>query len=154
MTGLTENRPLLWSLICTFILTFMFASESVPSLNKYFQLIPFPEESFRDFILVILMIDVVGSLLFDRLMKFIFAPQILVASLKGTTFRDVFGVLRTFGVIAWIMYSMLGSNEVWDEMMRMEEELALNATGNATETLAENATEVLETVAGAVYDEF
>jgi len=37
MNGLTENRPLLWSLLATFILTFMFASESIPSLNKYFQ---------------------------------------------------------------------------------------------------------------------
>merc|ERR1712153_227996 len=105
MTGLTENRPLLWSLICTFILTFMFASESIPSLNKYFQLVPFPEDSFRDFILLILMFDVAGSLIFDRLMKFIFAPQILFASLKGTTFWDVFGVARTVAVIFWIMYS-------------------------------------------------
>merc|ERR1712232_53598 len=72
MTGLTENRPLLWSLICTFILTFMFASETVPSLNKYFQLVPFPDEEFRDYILKLLAIDVVGSFLFDRLMKFIF----------------------------------------------------------------------------------
>ena len=49
---------------------------------------------------------------------------------------------------------MLGSNDLWDEMMRMEAELALNATENATESLAENATEILETVAEAVYDEF
>merc|ERR1712194_77763 len=79
MTGLTENRPLLWSLICTFILTFMFA------------------------------------------------PQILFASLKGTTFWDVFGVARTVAVIFWIMYSLLGNDETWEEMMRMDA-LALNAT--------------------------
>lgn len=153
MTGLTENRPLLWSLICTFILTFMFASESVPSLNKYFQLVPFPEDSFRDFILLILMFDVVGSLIFDRLMKFIFAPQILFASLKGTTFWDVFGVARTVAVIFWIMYSLLGNDETWEEMMRMDA-LALNATENATEIIVENVTEAVETVMEAVYDEF
>merc|ERR1719162_1902509 len=83
MTGLTENRPLLWSLVCTFILTFMFASESLPGLNKYFQLVPFPEEDFRDFILKLLMVDVVASFSFDRLMKFIFSPEILYASVKG-----------------------------------------------------------------------
>merc|ERR1712137_1197249 len=49
MTGLTENRPLLYSLIATFILTFMFASETVPSLNKYMQLVPFPSDDFRNF---------------------------------------------------------------------------------------------------------
>merc|ERR1712127_224366 len=88
MTGLTENRPLLWSLIATFILTFMFASESVPSLNKYFQLVPFPNEDFRDYILKLLAADVIFTFLIDRLMKLIFAPQILYASVKGTTMKD------------------------------------------------------------------
>merc|ERR1712232_1068955 len=35
MTGLSENRPLLWSLLATFVLTFMFASETLPGLNRY-----------------------------------------------------------------------------------------------------------------------
>merc|ERR1712228_787482 len=50
MTGVTDNTPLLWSLIATFMLTFMFASETVPGLNRYFQLVPFPDDEFRDFI--------------------------------------------------------------------------------------------------------
>lgn len=155
MTGLTENRPLLWSLVCTFILTFMFASESVPGLNKYFQLVPFPEDSFRDFVLKLLMFDVVGSFLFDRLMKFIFAPHILAASVKGTTFKDVFGLARTVGVIFFLMYSFLGNEEQWEELMMQEgrlEELGLNASNitNATETLFDDVKEVVETV----YDEF
>merc|ERR1712194_497614 len=70
MTGLTENRPLLWSLAATFILTFMFASETVPGLNKYFQLVPFPDEAFRDLLLRLLMADVGASFMLDRLMKF------------------------------------------------------------------------------------
>jgi len=156
MTGLTENRPLLWSLVCTFILTFMFASESVPSLNKYFQLVPFPEDSFRDFVLKLLMFDVAGSFLFDRLMKFIFAPQILFASLKGTTIKDVFGLAKTVGIIFFLMFSMLGNPDTWEELMRQDgrlEDLGLNATENITdaaESLVENVTEVVETI----YDEF
>jgi len=156
MTGLTENRPLLWSLVCTFILTFMFASESLPGLNKYFQLVPFPEDSFRDFVLQLLMFDVAGSFLFDRLMKFIFAPQILFASLKGTTIKDVFGLARTVGVIFFIMYNLLGNEETWEELMLNEgrfEELGLNATENitnATENHVENLTEVVENI----FDEF
>merc|ERR1719253_426053 len=96
MSGLTENRPLLWSLLAAFILTFMFASESVPSLNKYFQLVAFPDEAFRDFILKILVTDVITCFCFDRLMKLIFCPKILFASLEGTTIKDVFSVGKTF----------------------------------------------------------
>ena len=161
MTGLTENRPLLWSLLATFILTFMFASESVPTLNKYFQLVPFPDEGFRDWILKILFVDVVGSFLLDRLLKFIFCPQILWASLKGTTLRDIFGLLRTFVVIAFLMYQFLGNEDQLEEMMMREgrfEELGINVTDmnitNYTNTTAgsviENMTAAAEAVASIV----
>jgi cation-transporting ATPase 13A1 len=120
MTGLTENRPLLWSLV------------------------PFPTDSFRDFILQLLMFDVAGSFFFDRLMKFVFAPQILFASMKGTTIKDVFGLARTVGVIFFIMYSLLGNDEQWKELMLEEgrfDELGLNATENIT-----NVTEIIDNV--------
>ena len=147
MTGLTENRPLLWSLVCTFILTFMFASESVPGLNKYFQLVPFPDEAFRDFILKILMIDVSATFFLDRFMKFLFCPEILWASVKGTTMKDVFGLARTVGVIFFLMYSFLGNDDQWEELMMQEgrlEELGLNATENmtnVTDTIIDEAAE-------------
>ena len=130
MTGLTENRPLLWSLIATFILTFMFASESVPSLNKYFQLVPFPGEDFRDFILKLLAADVFFTFAVDRLMKLIFAPQILFASVKGTTMKDVFGLVKTIVMILFIMQMFLGNDEQWEEMMREEERQAQLLNGN------------------------
>lgn len=136
MTGLTENRPLLWSLLSTFILTFMFASESIPGLNKYFQLVPFPDEVFRSYILKLLVADVIGAFAFDRLMKFIFAPKILFASFKGTTLSDVFGLIRTVVVIFIVMYMILGNSETWEEMLR--EEGRLDGESNLT-----NATEVL-----------
>lgn len=148
MTGLTENRPLLWSLVATFILTFMFASESLPGLNKYFQLVPFPDEGFRDFLLKLLMLDVGASLFFDRLMKLVFCPDILYASLKGTSLKDVLGLSRTIGVIFFIMYVFLGNDAQWEEMMLQEgrlEEPGLNATDNVT-----NATEILGNVAACI----
>jgi len=161
MTGLTENRPLLWSLVCTFILTFMFASESVPGLNRYFQLVPFPDDQFRDFVLKILMIDVGASFMFDRFMKFLFCPNILWASVRGTTIWDIFGLARTIGVIAFLMYSALGNDETWDELMRLEEELARNATENATEAIGEVAecvgeacSAILNATVGDGHDEF
>lgn len=149
MTGLTENRPLLWSLVATFILTFMFASESLPGLNKYFQLVPFPDEDFRDFILKILAIDVFSTLILDRLMKFIFCPQILFASVKGTTLKDVLGLSRTIAVIGTLMFMFLGNDDQWEELLREEGRLdELNGT-DLNET-ASNVTEVVvETVKAA-----
>ncbi|KAL3924764.1 MAG: hypothetical protein SGILL_000846 [Bacillariaceae sp.] len=167
MTGLTENRPLLWSLVCTFILTFMFASESVPSLNRYFQLVPFPDETFRDFILKLLVGDVCATFLWDRFMKFLFCPNILFASLKGTTVSDVLGLGRTIGVIFFVMYTFLGNEDTWDELMLQEgrlEELGINGTNitnatdvldNVTECVGEGCATVLnESLAAAAHDEF
>uniref|UniRef100_A0A7R9ZKV5 Uncharacterized protein n=1 Tax=Craspedostauros australis TaxID=1486917 RepID=A0A7R9ZKV5_9STRA len=148
MTGLTENRPLLWSLVCTFILTFMFASETVPGLNKYFQLVPFPDEEFRDFLLKLLAFDVFATFSLDRLMKFLFCPHILFASMKGTTMKDVFSLARTFAVIAFLMYNFLGNDEAWEELIRMEEELAMNLT-NATEGVSDALDDVVECIGDA-----
>ncbi len=152
MTGLTENRPLLWSLLATFILTFMFASESVPGLNKYFQLVPFPDDRFRDYILLLLAADVVMTFIVDRLLKFIFAPQILFASMKGTTMKDVFGVLKTILSIMLLMWVFLGNDETWEEML-LEMEAAedgdqLGDLMNTSDTLPTAIEDVLPSLGG------
>lgn len=148
MTGLTENRPLLWSLLATFILTFMFASESVPGLNKYFQLVPFPDEDFRNFIIKILVGDVTVCFLFDRAMKLIFCPKILKASVEGTTMKDVLGVLQTVVIIGMIMNMFLGDSDQWEEMLEMEAKLAEEAL-NSTDAEASG-----EGILSAVQDSF
>ena len=153
MTGLTENRPLLWSLLATFILTFMFAGESVPGLNKYFQLVPFPDDIFRDFILRILVIDVVASFVLDRAMKFIFCPKILFASVEGTTLTDVMKLGRTVAVIGFLMYTFLGNDEQWEELLREEARLAeLAANETAGNTTAEAIAVAAEACVGAACD--
>ena len=134
MTGLTENRPLLWSLLASFMMTFMFASESVPGLNKYFQLVPFPDDGFRNFIIKILAGDVTICFLFDRAMKLLFCPQILKASVEGTTWKDVWGVVKTIAILGFLMNMLVGSNEHWEELLEEEARLAedaLNATAEA-----------------------
>jgi manganese-transporting P-type ATPase len=123
MTGLSENRPLLWSLLGTFILTFMFASETVPGLNRYFQLVPFPDEKFRDFLLLLLVMDLVATMAFDRLMQFFFCREILAASVKDMSWKDVFGILRTFVVIAVLMSVFIGNEEAWDQLLEMQNNL-------------------------------
>jgi manganese-transporting P-type ATPase len=134
MTGMTENSPLLWSLAGTFILVFMFASESVPQMNRYFQLVAFPDESFRNFILAILVLDLVGSFVFDRLMKFIFAREILLESVKGTTSKDVYVFGRTFLFVGFLMYYFIGNEDAWTEIIAREEAMlhGLNSTSNET----------------------
>jgi cation-transporting ATPase 13A1 len=135
MTGLSENRPLLWSLAATFVLTFMFASETVPGLNRYFQLVPFPSEGFRDFILLLLAADVVLTFALDRLMQFIFCRDILKASVQGTTLSDVFGIVRTFVVIAMLMKVFIGNSETWDHILEMEMNLTANVTAASEDAI-------------------
>ena len=140
MTGMTDNSPLLWSLAGTFVLVFMFASESVPQMNRYFQLVPFPDESFRNFILTILVLDLVGTYIFDRLMRLIFAREILIESMKGTTSKDIYVFVRTFAFVGFLMHYFMGKEETWTELMAMEEAhlKALNGTEddiNATDCI-------------------
>ena len=149
MTGLTENRPLLWSLLATFILTFMFASESVPGLNKYFQLVPFPHESFRDYILKLLAADVFLTFMVDRFLKLLFAPQILFASMKGTTTKDFFQLVKTIFSILLLMWAFLGNDETWEDLLIEEgrENELLGDTLN-TSDVAGDAAEIAPALGG------
>ena len=146
MTGVTENRPLLWSLTATFVLTFMFASESVPGLNRYFQLVPFPDEGFRNFILTILAMDLVATFLLDRLMKFIFCRDILIAGFAETSMKDVWSLLKTFAFIGFIMHAFMGNSDQWDLMLELDRNATLNMTD---ESDIDVATSVLEACVGA-----
>ena len=108
MSGLTENSPLLYSLACTFVLTFLLASETIPQLNKFLQLVPFPTPAFRSFVLTLLAADIGCSFLWDRLMTFIFAPRVLKASMEvsqcgfGLGFGMGVGLGGGLGVLGWI----------------------------------------------------
>jgi cation-transporting ATPase 13A1 len=156
MTGVTENTPLLWSLVATFILTFMFASETVPGLNRYFQLVAFPEESFRDFILLILVLDLLACFVWDRIMQFLFARDILLASFEGTSFKDVMKLGRTFAIVGFLMYSFLGSSDQWDELLAMEVgENSTNATSLSDDiSLSQTVADAVNRTLDPFYEEF
>ena len=163
MTGVTENRPLLWSLAATFILTFMFASESVPGLNRYFQLVPFPDTFFRDLLLTLLVGNLVLTFAWDRLMQFLFCRDILAASVEGTSLKDVISLARTFAIIGTLMYVFMGNSEQWDELLAMEQNLTAeeNATtvgdcvGDACESINATVAKVVsETAAKVIHEEF
>lgn len=125
MTGVTENRPLLWSLVATFILTFMFASETVPGLNKYFQLVPFPNDEMRDYVLTILVMDLISTYMLDVACKFAFCRDILIESMKESlTWQQIYTFGRTFAVIFFVMYNFMGNSETWEQLELMEKEMA------------------------------
>jgi len=162
MTGLSENRPLLWSLAMTFVLTFMFASETVPGLNRYFQLVSFPDDSFRDFVLILLGMDLIATFACDRFMQFMFCRDILKASFEGMTYSDVFGIARTFVIIGVLMHIFLGNSDTWDQLLEMEMNMTLaenesDSLGGLAKTATECVGGLCETVneaANAFSDEF
>eukprot|EP00607_Mallomonas_marina_P002717 CAMPEP_0182440352 /NCGR_PEP_ID=MMETSP1167-20130531/87011_1 /TAXON_ID=2988 /ORGANISM="Mallomonas Sp, Strain CCMP3275" /LENGTH=1295 /DNA_ID=CAMNT_0024634289 /DNA_START=719 /DNA_END=4606 /DNA_ORIENTATION=- len=137
MGGLSENSPLLYSLVTTFIGTFMCASEYIPQMNKFLQLVPFPSGPFRNMLLAVLGVDVLGAFLWDRLMLGIFAFPLLKASLASTTKQDVYMMVRVV-VLVFMVVSWLGSmdyTEIAKELERQEKEAAAAAVaGRGVET--------------------
>lgn len=104
MSGLGDNSPLLYSLASTFVLTFLLASESMPQLNKFLQLVPFPTPGFRNLVLLLLAGDIACATAWDRLMTFIFAPHVLRASLEGLTGKDGVRMLKILVVITGVIW--------------------------------------------------
>ena len=124
-------------------------------MNKYFQLVPFPDEAFRDFVIKILAIDVVACMVIDRVMKLIFCPDILRASVEGTTMKDVWHIARTIAVIGILMNMFLGDSDQWEELIAEEERLLAEEARNASEALAGSINgSVAAAVGGALSDEF
>mmetsp|Transcript_272 Transcript_272/g.664 ORF Transcript_272/g.664 Transcript_272/m.664 type:complete len:1324 (+) Transcript_272:50-4021(+) len=78
--GLDENKPLLHSLGMSCIGLFVLAYELIPPLNSILELVKFPSDSFRWSMITILAFDVVGALLWDRLMHAIFARRLFIES--------------------------------------------------------------------------
>ena len=82
-------------------------------------------------------------------MKFIFARNILVASIEGTRFKDIMGLVQTAGVMGFIMYSLLGNDEQWEELMRQEALLYEGNTTNGTNVTNATLQAVVDTVSAA-----
>merc|ERR1712070_272429 len=71
-------------------------------LNEWMQLVPLPSAGFRTTVLVLLVIDVIGTFTLDRIMTFIFVPEILRYSMG--TWRDAVTILKTFSRFAFYCY--------------------------------------------------
>jgi hypothetical protein len=91
--------------------------------------------------------DLVGTFIFDRVMKFIFARDILKAAFQGTRRQDVIVLARTFAIVGFLMYQLLGADQQWEELMKMEEAMMNGA--NSTDAVL-NATDCVNGVCDAV----
>ncbi len=72
--------------------------------------------------------------------------------------KDFFNLARTVGFIFFIMYSFLGNDDTWEELMLQEgrlEELGLNATENGTDAteMIKEAAECVGEACKAVFNE-
>lgn len=54
--------------------------------------------------MLVLVLDIVAALLWDRLMLLIFAPKILRASVEGTTWKDVVNALKVMAICYGVIY--------------------------------------------------
>lgn len=82
-------------------------------LNKWLQLEPFPDNSFRNAMMVVLVLDIVAAFLWDRLMLLIFAPKILWASVEGTTWKDVVNALKVVAICYTVIYFLATVSLSW-----------------------------------------
>ena len=83
MMGAVENvpsscpsRPWWWAPSC--------ARLRSPWLNKWLQLVPMPDDDFRFKILGVLAVTVLGTIAWDQIMLFLFAPHVLFTAYRDT----------------------------------------------------------------------
>jgi hypothetical protein len=73
-----ENVAMLGSLLACGGMLFAGASERWPALNGTLKLVALPDEQFRAHLLMLLVVSVFGTLLWDRLVTLVFAPRIVI----------------------------------------------------------------------------
>mmetsp|Transcript_6291 Transcript_6291/g.9492 ORF Transcript_6291/g.9492 Transcript_6291/m.9492 type:complete len:1517 (+) Transcript_6291:72-4622(+) len=133
MGGLVQNTPLLWSLVITFVGTFLLASESIPQLNSGLQLEPFPSVAFRNMVLLCLAVDVAGAFLWDRFLLGLLAFPVLKASLENTTRKEIMSIMRVVAIVCAALYYLASQDytELLEEMERQEAAAKLAEGGSA-----------------------
>lgn len=112
MKGILENQPLFLSLILCTALVAICAWGAIPQLNTLLNLEVLPEE-LRPTVMIVLFVSLIGSLLWDRLMVFIFARHIHDAQLeevKATTLADFVPLLKTVGYTGGGLLVLLTGN--------------------------------------------
>ena len=101
---------------------FVCAMDILPFFNKWLQIVPFPNEQHRSTIFSILIFNVFGTFLWDRIMVGVFAPKLLIASFKDFNRNDYWKLFKSVAIVALILYWVLDEN-VFLEIERQQAEL-------------------------------
>ncbi|XP_037079759.1 LOW QUALITY PROTEIN: manganese-transporting ATPase 13A1-like [Pollicipes pollicipes] len=81
MESLSENRPLLYSIVGSLVVVFTLALGFMPDLNQQFSVVEFPQD-FRTVLVQVLMADIVLSYIVDRAVRFLFGEARLRKELR------------------------------------------------------------------------
>ena len=79
------------------------ASELFPPFNAYLQLVPLPDAEFRNTILALLAVNIVVTVVWDRLMSFIFARHIFRASVEDWSMEDVAKLFKLVAIVCGVI---------------------------------------------------
>merc|ERR1712008_659862 len=89
---------------------------AIPWLNDILNLVVVPQE-LRTHVMFTLMLSLIGSFLWDRLMLMTFAPEIsqcYISEAKATTFMDFYPLLKTVGmVLGGLIFLGAGNPIMW-----------------------------------------
>eukprot|EP00392_Amoebophrya_sp_AT5.2_P004320 g4328.t1 len=101
MKGMLENQALFLSLFGCMGLVWVCATNAIPIVNETLKLVDVPED-LRITMMGMLAMSLGGAFVWDRLMHFIFAPeifQVMWENVKTTTVKDWMPVFKTVGMV-------------------------------------------------------
>ena len=98
MIGMTENHPLFLSIFACIGGVGACAWQLSPQLNTMIHLHPFPDDVFRYKVMAMVLLSIVGTFIWDRLMLLIFSPKIFRAMLDElfkTGIKDILPMFKS-----------------------------------------------------------
>eukprot|EP01147_Barroeca_monosierra_P010353 gene10353-2488_t len=123
MSSITTNSFLLYSVAICGVGAFLAASNLFPQFNTILELVEYPSEGFRQNFCILLVVNVLATFLWDRLMLFIFARHVLVAGLRSITKADIRATVKMLLIVGTILYLLASADkEFWDDFERAIEE--------------------------------
>ena len=96
MKGMLENHPLFLSVFVCVGGVIVASWEMAPQLNDMIQLAPFPDDSYRYKVVILVVSTIFGTFMWDRLCTMMFAPKVFKAmtvEASRTTIEDIKPVL-------------------------------------------------------------
>jgi hypothetical protein len=111
----------------------------VPDLTAICSLLSFPDESFRDFILMLLGMNLFATFAWDRLMQSFFSADISRRVLRAQRSGMPFGILKRLQ--SRVIMHVFKYSDQWDEMLALRTKRLTQPTRRILWTQFQNALE-------------